>query len=210
MARPAAAKLARVACRGLQSTRAAGAVLPSLSAAPVLFHPAPLTAAAPAPGRRFLTSTADCKGITPDDKPRDPKDVVTPKVAQTPANMTDKEYHAVADEYLDKLLTRLEEIQDAREDVDVEFSAGVMTVNLGDEVGTYVINKQPPNKQIWLSSPRTGPKRYDYVVLGESQHEKQDTAVGDWVYIRDGSTLSDLLLEEIGVDLSMPVDHGGS
>lgn len=85
-----------------------------------------------------------------------------------------------------------------------------MTVNLGDEVGTYVINKQPPNKQIWLSSPRTGPKRYDYVVLGESQHEKQDTAVGDWVYIRDGSTLSDLLLEEIGVDLSMPVCHGGS
>lgn len=26
--------------------------------------------------------------------------------------------------------------------------------------GTYVINKQPPNKQIWLSSPVSGPDRY--------------------------------------------------
>ena len=30
--------------------------------------------------------------------------------------------------------------------------SGVLTLNLADK-GTYVINKQPPNKQIWLSSP---------------------------------------------------------
>jgi len=30
--------------------------------------------------------------------------------------------------------------------------SGVLTVKLGDH-GTYVINKQTPNKQIWLSSP---------------------------------------------------------
>lgn len=30
--------------------------------------------------------------------------------------------------------------------------SGVLTLDLGDK-GTYVINKQPPNKQIWLSSP---------------------------------------------------------
>lgn len=29
---------------------------------------------------------------------------------------------------------------------------GVMTVKLGD-LGTYVLNKQTPNRQIWLSSP---------------------------------------------------------
>jgi frataxin len=85
-----------------------------------------------------------------------------------------------------------------------------MTVDFGDDIGTYVINKQPPNKQIWLSSPKTGPKRYDYVVLGESQQEKQDTAMGDWVYIRDGTTLNDLLIEEIGIDLSTPVSRFGS
>lgn len=30
--------------------------------------------------------------------------------------------------------------------------SGVLTLTLGVN-GTYVINKQPPNKQIWLSSP---------------------------------------------------------
>jgi frataxin-like iron-binding protein CyaY len=29
---------------------------------------------------------------------------------------------------------------------------GVLTLKLG-ELGTYVINKQSPNKQIWMSSP---------------------------------------------------------
>jgi frataxin len=121
---------------------------------------------------------------------------------------------------MDKLLTRLEVLQDSREEVDVEFSvsyppfspsstytrltnpqSGVLTLSLGPHIGTYVINKQPPNKQIWLSSPKTGPKRYDYVVFGEGQHEKQDTATGDWVYLRDGSTLNDLLMDELGIDL---------
>jgi frataxin len=29
---------------------------------------------------------------------------------------------------------------------------GVLTIRLGDK-GTFVINKQAPNRQIWLSSP---------------------------------------------------------
>ena len=29
----------------------------------------------------------------------------------------------------------------------------MLTVKLGGDLGTYVINKQTPNKQIWLSSP---------------------------------------------------------
>lgn len=80
-----------------------------------------------------------------------------------------------------------------------------MTISFGAEVGTYVINKQPPNKQIWLSSPKTGPKRYDYVIVGEGQHEKQDTATGDWVYLRDGTSLNDLLLKELGIDFGTPI-----
>ncbi|KAF7284339.1 hypothetical protein GWI33_022321 [Rhynchophorus ferrugineus] len=44
---------------------------------------------------------------------------------------------------------------------DVSYGAGVLTIDLG-KFGTYVINKQSPNKQIWLSSPTSGPKRLDY------------------------------------------------
>ena len=38
---------------------------------------------------------------------------------------------------------------------------GVLTVRLG-ELGTYVINKQAPNRQLWMSSPLSGPVRYDW------------------------------------------------
>lgn len=73
-----------------------------------------------------------------------------------------------------------------------------MTVKIPDS-GVYIINKQPPNKQIWLSSPVSGPKRFDYVILSEGQDQKQDTGKGEWIYIRTGEKLSDLLLQETGV-----------
>lgn len=60
-----------------------------------------------------------------------------------------------------------------------------MTINVGDEIGTYVINKQTPNRQIWLSSPRSGPKRYDF-----------DPDKRRWVYKHDGVSLHELLTEE--------------
>lgn len=88
---------------------------------------------------------------------------------------------------------------------------------MGDH-GIYVINKQPPNKQIWLSSPirfalpslppfflhshlwRTdfestcsGPKRFDFV------DGKR------WVYTRDGTVLKDLLDEELSGIVGRPV-----
>ena len=72
--------------------------------------------------------------------------------------------------------------------------------------GTYVINKQPANKQIWLSSPLTGPKRYDWVVVGEGMGEKQGAGVGDWVYLRDGTRMSELLVKELGIRVS-PDEH---
>lgn len=117
--------------------------------------------------------------------------------------MTESEYHVLADEYLDRLLVRLEDMQDAREDVDVEYASGVLTLaftpgEAGARPRTYVINKQPPNKQIWLSSPISGPKRYDWVLdAGASD----DGASGQWIYLKDGSALNDLLRDEMDVDL---------
>ncbi|KAJ3576690.1 hypothetical protein NPX13_g3614 [Xylaria arbuscula] len=117
-----------------------------------------------------------------------------------PANITDEEFHKLADFYIEKLLNEYEAMQDRRPEIDVEYSSGVMNLTITD-VGTYVINKQPPNKQIWLSSPKSGPKRYDWVIISEGQDQKQDTAMGDWIYLRDGSSLSELLRNETGVDI---------
>jgi len=35
-------------------------------------------------------------------------------------------------------------------DYDVTYAQGVLTVELGDDLGTYVLNKQSPNRQLWL------------------------------------------------------------
>ena len=112
-----------------------------------------------------------------------------------PSPLSIDQYHALSDAYIDSLVAQLEEMQEEREEVDVEYSAGVLTL-MFPPCGTYVLNKQPPNKQIWLSSPVSGPKRYDWVErAGEAGH------TGHWTYLRDGSTLDALLEEEVGVDM---------
>lgn len=70
-----------------------------------------------------------------------------------------------------------------------------------------MINKQPPNKQIWLSSPISGPKRYDWCLSGEGQGDKEGTASGSWIYNRDNSSLSQVFSEELGVDVDVPSEE---
>ncbi|KAK9474310.1 uncharacterized protein V1510DRAFT_411887 [Dipodascopsis tothii] len=93
-----------------------------------------------------------------------------------------REYHAVADETMEAILLACEDLAESFPEIDVELAQGVLNLEVPG-VGIYVINKQPPNRQIWLSSPLSGPKRYDYVD-------------GKWTYGRDGSTLGDLLRAE--------------
>ncbi|KAM0249129.1 hypothetical protein ACHAP5_003069 [Fusarium lateritium] len=157
------------------------------------------------PQRYFSTTVSNKRGIMPDtEHPAKPLNE-TEEVQPTPAvaEITEQEYHEVADEYLENVVNRFEELQDQREDIDVEYSAGVLTISWPDK-GTYVINKQPPNKQIWLSSPISGPKRYDWCLFGESQNQKEGTAVGDWIYNRDGSSMNQVFSEELGVDIVVP------
>ncbi|PWA16030.1 hypothetical protein CCH79_00019363, partial [Gambusia affinis] len=98
-------------------------------------------------------------------------------------------YEKLADETLDALSDYFEDLADeafSGTEYDVVFSSGVLTIKLGGGHGTYVINKQTPNRQIWLSSPTSGPKRYDWT--GER-----------WVYIHDGISLHQLLSKEFSV-----------
>ncbi|KNG85946.1 Frataxin-like domain containing protein [Aspergillus nomiae NRRL 13137] len=116
------------------------------------------------------------------------------------------EYHEYAEHYLNVLQSEIEKVQEEGADIEAEYSAGVLNIIL-PSAGTYVLNKQPPNKQIWLSSPISGPKRYDWVVEGDHMHEKQDSrpfASGQWIYLRDGSNLTDLLNTEL--TLNIPKD----
>ncbi|KAJ7380233.1 hypothetical protein OS493_010948 [Desmophyllum pertusum] len=114
----------------------------------------------------------------------------------TASTLDELSFHNIADETLDavaELFEDLGETPSSPTDYDVYLSDGVLTVNLGAGRGTYVINKQSPNKQIWLSSPTSGPKRYDF-------------KNGSWIYTHDGVCLHSLLSSEISVALGHDVD----
>ncbi|KZO99761.1 Frataxin [Calocera viscosa TUFC12733] len=122
------------------------------------------------------------------------------------ATLTPDEYHRLSDTAMDNMLESLEEAIDAgvggsaEEGWEVSYSSGVLTLSCGPH-GTYVINKQPPNQQIWLSSPLSGPKRYDYSAPTASSPSSAAGDAGEeggvWVYHRDGSTLKGLLEGEL-------------
>lgn len=78
-------------------------------------------------------------------------------------DMTEDEYNNIANELLDDLLDKLEVIEDSMDGFEVNSSGdGVIHVNMADK-GTWVLNKQTPSRQIWLSSPITGPTHYRMV-----------------------------------------------
>uniref|UniRef100_A0A8C7B376 Frataxin, mitochondrial n=1 Tax=Neovison vison TaxID=452646 RepID=A0A8C7B376_NEOVI len=107
--------------------------------------------------------------------------------AGDPGSLDETTYERLAEKTLDSLAEFFEDLADKPytfEDYDVSFGSGVLTVKLGGDLGTYVINKQTPNKQIWLSSPSSGPKRYDWTGR-------------NWVYAHDGVSLHELLAAEL-------------
>jgi len=112
------------------------------------------------------------------------------------SQLTNLQYEQLVDETLESLTEIWEDLGDsgvAGNDFDINYSSGVLTVKLGPNRGTYVINKQTPNKQIWFSSPVSGPKRYDFID-------------GEWVYKHDRTTMHDLLTSEVSEMLKVKTD----
>nr|OQO27950.1 hypothetical protein B0A51_03795 [Rachicladosporium sp. CCFEE 5018] len=166
------------------------------------------TAARPAnlnPCRCFTSHQTRYTGLMPDSEDPAPPPESKEEIPTTPTEIDEDTYHMHADQFMESVHEKAEAVQEGREDVEVEYSAGVLSINFPPN-GTYILNKQPPNKQIWLSSPISGPKRFDWLVVGESQSEKEGAGTGDWVYLRDGTTLSDVLRKE----LAITVDIDGS
>ncbi|XP_041361659.1 frataxin, mitochondrial-like [Gigantopelta aegis] len=141
--------------------------------------------------RHNPTSSFCTKQITPDYNTQDEQandsvhTVLSESVFETAA---DKTLDSLAEFFED-----LPEVHPLHDDYDVLFADGVLTVKLGGDFGTYVINKQTPNKQIWLSSPVSGPKRYDFIK-------------DQWIYKRHGVSLHNLLSTELTLSLNIVID----
>lgn len=110
----------------------------------------------------------------------------------TPIEFERHSKHAL--EYLHTSIEDLSDKFDLGSDFDVSYSDGVLTVHFGFSHGTYVLNKQTPNKQIWLSSPKSGPKRFNYDVPRHS-----------WIDRYDNVDLFDILSKEISEILNSPI-----
>jgi len=97
---------------------------------------------------------------------------------------SEAQFHLITENYLESLMTALEL---SEEDFieDMNFQQGVLTINLGTK-GTWVINKQTPNRQIWWSSPISGPRRYEYKDMS-------------WKCTRDGKDLKETLANEVNL-----------
>lgn len=77
---------------------------------------------------------------------------------------------------------------------DIDYGNQVLTLKLGTS-GTYVLNKQTPNRQLWLSSPVSGPSRFDW-----------DQVARAWVYRRTKANLLDILESELEQLCGQPIN----
>jgi frataxin len=108
--------------------------------------------------------------------------------------MTEAEFERLATAALARFAETLEQNLGAAAEVD--FQGGILTVTL-DRGGEYVINKHAPNRQIWLSSPRSGASHYGF-----------DAARAAWIDTRSGRALADVLADEFGPIASGPLILG--
>ena len=109
--------------------------------------------------------------------------------------LSETEFHAIADDALSSIEAATGALEDILDRIDISHAMGVLTIDLGAK-GTFVLNKQSPNRQIWWSSPISGPRRYHW-----------DAARSAWISARDGSDMMVTLTREIagltGVELDL-------
>ena len=101
---------------------------------------------------------------------------------------SEAEFKNSASRTLEDLLDAVEESAELRvgDEFDAEFSGDVLNLRFGAGRGTYVLNLQTPNRQIWMSSPVSGPWRFHY-----------DPTKREWRSTRSGQSLHEMLDREL-------------
>jgi frataxin len=99
--------------------------------------------------------------------------------------ITDGEiFETIAEKTLNILLDRIDEV--LGDTFDVDLNGGILNIEL--ENGTqYVINKNAPNYEIWMSSPLSGASHY---YLDEDLETWVDTRSGDKFFKKLSEELS--------------------
>jgi len=108
--------------------------------------------------------------------------------------MDEPEFERQAGKVLNRLMQEIED--QALDDLDVDLEGGILSIDLPDG-GTYLVNKHGPNREIWLSSPKSG-----------AWHFRHDPEAG-WISTRevDGARpqLHRLLADELAAAIGNPL-----
>ncbi|KAL9453552.1 hypothetical protein AB3S75_009206 [Citrus x aurantiifolia] len=127
-------------------------------------------------------------------------DFQAPEAIDYRSLLQEDEFHRLANSTIHDLQEKFEEYGDTVQidGFDVDYGNEVLTLKLG-ALGTYVLNKQTPNRQIWLSSPVSGPSRFDW-----------ETGAQGWVYRRTKANLLKLLESELEQLCGEPINLSSS
>ena len=123
-----------------------------------------------------------------------------------------QQFHTLSERVLEGIENVAEEFADADPDerVEVEFSGDVLEISVRGG-GTFVLNKQTPNRQVWLSSPVTGPQRYNFCLRSAMWRNARDDDVELTALLADdleqllGTRLS---FDHVEADLREALDGG--
>ncbi|WP_341786879.1 iron donor protein CyaY [Rickettsia endosymbiont of Cantharis rufa] len=99
--------------------------------------------------------------------------------------MNNTEFSKIAETTIAYISDKIEE-QDKEASIDVDLQDDILNIETGK--GVYVINKQSAAKEIWLSSPVSGPHHFFY-------------EQGKWKN-RAGLKLMDILADELEIDFN--------
>jgi len=102
--------------------------------------------------------------------------------------MNQAEFERRAAEILTSLFEQIEE--QLGDWLDVELNGGILQIELPDG-GAYVVNKHAPNREIWVSSPKSGAWHFAPVEAGAND--------GAWRSTRGAEELTALLAGELAV-----------
>jgi len=111
-------------------------------------------------------------------------------------SLDESTFTTLADATLADLFDTIDEV--LGDVIDVDLEGGILTLEL-ETGGQYVINKHAPNRQIWMSSPKSGATHYDHTPGPEG---------GRWTGTRDGGDLQQVLAGELTALTGTAIDLG--
>lgn len=122
------------------------------------------------------------KFITIDSKLYQSKRFFSSSSEEKEGQLSLRDYNILSDKVFDELCSSLSILVDDlmdlvdAEDIDLEYAQGVLSLRLGEKFQhkTWVLNKQGPNRQIWWSSPLSGPRRFEFYTADEIKSKLND------------------------------------